>query len=243
MIANAKRLFSGVVMLTAAGGALSAPALARPLLNSDLPADLRDDAIKHHRPTVQAALATATPGYEAVGIATFYRSSKRFFRTSSGERYDEMGMTAASPTLPLGTHVRVTRQDTGESIVVRINDRSGQHGSRIIDLSYGAARRLGIHGIGRVSVAEVAPDQIDAGRAPVEVAEAPDDAVPVEQSIRATWRHHGSHHHATHLTRRHGPRHKHHAHQAAASVRPSNHVQFVALTRHSAPPRAERHRL
>jgi rare lipoprotein A len=70
-------------------------------------------------------------------------------------------MTAAHPSLPLGTWVKVTDQDTGRSVVVRINDREPEHGVRVIDLSQGAAKKLGIVNRG---VADVT----------VEVAEAPD---------------------------------------------------------------------
>jgi rare lipoprotein A len=64
-------------------------------------------------------------------------------RTASGERFDPRAMTAAHPTLPFGTRVRVTR-DSGQSVVVRVNDRCGCPGGRIIDLSEGAARKLGM---------------------------------------------------------------------------------------------------
>ena len=81
-------------------------------------------------------------------------------------------MTAAHPRLPLGSRVRVTMADTGSSVVVTITDRQPDHGRRIIDLSRGAAARIGLlgRGTGDVTLASVAADE------PVEVAEAPDDA-------------------------------------------------------------------
>ena len=76
-------------------------------------------------------------------------------RTASGERLDSRAMTAAHRTLPFGTLVRVTYQ--GRSVVVRINDRGpfvqkGGHFTRDIDLSEGAARRIGLPGVGQVTI-------------------------------------------------------------------------------------------
>jgi rare lipoprotein A len=75
--------------------------------------------------------------------------------TASGERFDPNAMTAAHRTLPFGTLLRVTYQ--GRSVVVRINDRGpfvqkGGHFTRDIDLSQGAARRIGLPGVGAVTV-------------------------------------------------------------------------------------------
>jgi len=95
------------------------------------------------------------------GEATWYGPRHAGKRTTSGERFDPSRMTAAHPSLPLGTWVKVTDQDTGRSVVVRINDREPEHGVRVIDLSQGAAKKLGIVNRG---VADVT----------VEVAEAPD---------------------------------------------------------------------
>jgi rare lipoprotein A len=125
------------------------------------------------------------------GTASFYRSSHHFFRTSSGEIYNENAMTAAHPSLPLGTVLRVTRNDDGRSIIVRINDRSAasnEDRGRVIDLSYAAAKRLGIRGIGDVTLSEIT-DQDSSD--PEEVAEAPEDMAP--PPVRHI-RHH--HHHA-----------------------------------------------
>jgi peptidoglycan lytic transglycosylase len=76
-------------------------------------------------------------------------------RTASGERFDPNAMTAAHRTLPFGTLVRVTYR--GRSVVVRINDRGPflqkrGHFTRDIDLSQGAARRIGLPGVGQVTI-------------------------------------------------------------------------------------------
>lgn len=89
------------------------------------------------------------------GRASFYRHGSR---TANGERFDPSGMTAAHPSLPFGTRVRVVRPDTGSEVVVRINDRGPFTGGRVIDLAEGAARRLGII---RAGVAPVALYRLD----------------------------------------------------------------------------------
>jgi len=85
------------------------------------------------------------------GPASYYGRGFAGRRTASGERFDPRAMTAASPSLPFGTRVRVTRS-SGESVTVRINDRCGCPGGRIIDLSEGAARKIGMLKAGVVHV-------------------------------------------------------------------------------------------
>jgi rare lipoprotein A (peptidoglycan hydrolase) len=87
-------------------------------------------------------------------IASWYGPGFQGHRTSSGERFNEYAMTAASTTLPLGSYARVTNPDNGRSVVVRINDRGPYVRGRSIDLSKGAAERLGVRrrGVARVEV-------------------------------------------------------------------------------------------
>ena len=77
-----------------------------------------------------------------VGTASWYGSYFEGRPTASGEPYDMYDLTAAHPTLPLGTWVRVTNLHNGRRIYVRINDRGPIVPGRIIDLSYGAAEAL-----------------------------------------------------------------------------------------------------
>jgi rare lipoprotein A len=74
--------------------------------------------------------------------------------TANGERYNPGSLTAAHPTLPMGTRVRVTNNRNGRSVVVRINNRGPFTGGRIIDLSEAAAAAIGIKssGVGNVSI-------------------------------------------------------------------------------------------
>jgi rare lipoprotein A len=87
------------------------------------------------------------------GTASYYGRAHHGRRTASGERFDMNGLTAAHPWLPFGTRVRVTVAGTGRSVVVTITDRLYSH-TRIVDLSQGAARLLGIiqQGLARVSL-------------------------------------------------------------------------------------------
>jgi rare lipoprotein A len=86
------------------------------------------------------------------GMATFY-GDEQGTKTASGERFDKRAMTAAHRTLPFGTRVRVTNLKNGRTVEVRINDR-GPFGKRkrIIDVSEGAARQLGMIDAGVVPV-------------------------------------------------------------------------------------------
>lgn len=92
--------------------------------------------------------------YKERGYASWYGNKFNGYHTSNGELYDMYAMTGAHKTLPIPSYVRVTNLDNGKSVVVRINDRGPFHQGRIVDLSYAAAQRIGIHkaGTGRVEV-------------------------------------------------------------------------------------------
>jgi rare lipoprotein A len=78
-----------------------------------------------------------------IGVASYYGLEFHGRRTSSGEIYDMSELTAAHPTLPFGTLVRVTNLANNKSVIVRINDRGPFKKNRIIDVSYEAAKQLG----------------------------------------------------------------------------------------------------
>jgi rare lipoprotein A len=77
-----------------------------------------------------------------VGTASWYGEDFEGKTTASGEDYEMYDMTAAHPTLPLGSYVRVTNLRNGRAVVVKVNDRGPIVEGRIIDLSYGAAQAL-----------------------------------------------------------------------------------------------------
>ena len=87
---------------------------------------------------------TALAPYRARGVASWYGRRYHGRQTSSGEIYDMYAMTAAHTTLPIPSYARVTNIASGKSVVVRINDRGPFVDSRLIDLSYTAAHKLGV---------------------------------------------------------------------------------------------------
>lgn len=102
-------------------------------------------------------------GYSETGIASWYgyETSGRNRMTANGEAFDPEGLTAAHRLLPLPTHVKVTNLENDRFVILRVNDRgpfpsihNESSGGRIIDVSSGAAKRLGFHrkGLARVKV-------------------------------------------------------------------------------------------
>ena len=172
-LSRAKRraaVVTSAALLAAGGTALTvaAPGLEAPPAPSDAP-------------NVEAALAHAAPdstpavpivpvgdvrlgneGLEAPepeagdpvpgGEASYYGRELAGNPTASGEPFDPSDLTAAHRTLPLGTRVRVTHAGTGESVVVRINDRGPFHGDRVIDVSRAAADAIGLTQSGTAEV-------------------------------------------------------------------------------------------
>jgi len=97
-------------------------------------------------------LRKSAEGYVERGIASWYGTKFHGRPTSSFEPYDMYKFTAAHKTLPLPSFVRVTNLENGRSLIVRVNDRGPFHRGRIIDLSYAAALRLGVHAKGTAHV-------------------------------------------------------------------------------------------
>lgn len=91
-------------------------------------------------------------GFTQRGKASWYGKKFHGRKTANGERYNMYGVTAAHKTLPLGTWVRVENLDNGRKLDIRLNDRGPFVHGRIIDLSYGAAKKLGVVGPGTANV-------------------------------------------------------------------------------------------
>lgn len=102
--------------------------------------------------------------WKQVTRASWYGNEFRGRPTASGSRFDPRRLTAAHPTLRLGTKVRVTEMSSGRSVVVEINDRGPYVEGRGIDLSHAAARSLGMvdRGVARVSI-ELLPQERNQG--------------------------------------------------------------------------------
>ena len=96
------------------------------------------------------------------GIGSWYGKKFHGQRTASGEIYDMYKMTAAHPTLPIPSYARVTNLRNGKQVIVRVNDRGPFHSSRIIDLSYTAALKLGYvqNGSSELEIERLLPDEI-----------------------------------------------------------------------------------
>jgi rare lipoprotein A len=114
-----------------------------------------------------------------VGIASWYGPGFHGNRTANGEIYDQYELTAAHPTLPLGTRAMVTNLENGRAVEVRINDRGPFVGGRVVDLSYAAARTIGLVGPG---TARVRIEVLGPPAAPVVVATAAPVPVPTVTS-------------------------------------------------------------
>lgn len=109
--------------------------------------------------SLAALSAEASPSNRQTGLATYYGEGDGFHGrlTSSGTRFDKRGMTAAHPTLPMGSKVRVQNLENGRSVEVKITDRGPapkpQARGVVIDLSHGAAAKIGLdHKRGKVPV-------------------------------------------------------------------------------------------
>jgi rare lipoprotein A len=151
--------------------------------NSDVPAGIDDtpDAIPRAEPLHRYANRpykalgkeytplTSVGNYKERGIASWYGKKFNGQRTSIGETYDMYAMSAAHPTLPIPSYARVTNLRNHKSVVVRVNDRGPFLHDRIIDLSFTAAHKLGIIGVGsaEVEVESLAPDAVISPAAPV----------------------------------------------------------------------------
>ena len=101
--------------------------------------------------------------YDEVGLAGWYAGNDGSTKTANGEEFSSTAITAAHKTLPLPSYVEVTALDTGRTILVRINDRGPMTNERLIDLSEGAARQLGIveRNVSGVRVRRVNPPEAE----------------------------------------------------------------------------------
>ena len=99
----------------------------------------------------------AKPVFTQKGKASWYGQQFNGRKTASGERFDMHALTAAHRHLPLNCYIRVTNKSNGKSVIVKVNDRGPFHGNRVLDLSYGAAKTIGLvdAGVGNVLIERV----------------------------------------------------------------------------------------
>lgn len=149
-----------------------------PLLSYESPVTLKESvAATHHASPTKLSrygnpmsyrvkghtyhVRNTTKDFQQQGIASWYGEPFHHERTSSGEIYDMYEMTAAHKTLPLPSVVKVRNLENGREVVVKVNDRGPFHDGRVIDLSYAAAKKLGMANQGTASVrVEAMPNQI-----------------------------------------------------------------------------------
>jgi rare lipoprotein A len=102
--------------------------------------------------------------FSQLGLASWYGAKFHGRRTANGEIYNMYAMTAAHPTLPLPSYVRVRNPANDREVILRVNDRGPFHPGRIIDLSYAAALKLGLlRGVGIVELERITPQEIRSG--------------------------------------------------------------------------------
>lgn len=101
------------------------------------------DLLQH----LTAVASNSISNFKQSGLASWYDKKPHSHKTASGEKFDKNAMTGAHQTISLGSYVKVTNKVNGKSVVIKINDRpSSNHsgGKSILDLSYGAAKRIGL---------------------------------------------------------------------------------------------------
>ena len=125
-----------------------------PLLASDTVQVSNDEDVLER---LTAVASNSVSKFKQTGLASWYGRQFHGRKTASGETFDMNGLTAAHRSLPLNCYVKVTNKTNGKSVVVKVNDRGPFHGNRVLDLSYGAAKQLGItnKGVGNVSIERV----------------------------------------------------------------------------------------
>ena len=124
------------------------------------------EASGHHSVNKASKQAVAT-AHKAKHQSDNHRSTVSWYgpgfhgkKTASGQTYDMYAMTAAHKSLPLLSYAKVTNLKNHRSVVVRINDRNAVHGTRALDLSYAAAKQLGIQGLGSVQITPLSRNTI-----------------------------------------------------------------------------------
>ena len=128
---------------------------------------------------------SSSSGHVEKGMASWYGPGFHGRRTSSGERYDMYAMTAAHKSLPLPTYVEVTNVQNGRSAIVKVNDRGPFKDGRVIDLSYAAAKKLGVvkPGVAVVELRAIDPARPKQAEEPVLIAAADKPASATDPSL------------------------------------------------------------
>jgi rare lipoprotein A len=149
---NFVRLAAVVVIAGALAGCAQSSVTNKSDLDAANPRTSLDDNRTQRmaaKPKKHSPLAAAKTQFASHGVASFYTDEQK---TANGEDFNPKELTAAHPTLPFGTRLRVTNMATGRSVTVRVNDRGPFVAGRVVDVSYSAAETLGIVGKGVAKV-------------------------------------------------------------------------------------------
>jgi rare lipoprotein A len=133
----------------------------------------------------KVSAATRIRNWFQTGQASWYGLKFQGRKTATGETYDMNALTCAHPSLPLGSWVRVTNLRNRKTVLVRVNDRGPSFGDRIVDLSYAAARAVGLRDTGKVKLERVS--LTDPELAKVLIARLPDATLPNLLSGHPDW--------------------------------------------------------
>lgn len=106
---------------------------------------------------LSAVASNSVSNFQQSGVASWYGRQFNGRKTASGDTFNQNALTAAHRSLPLNCYVKVTNKANGKSVIVKVNDRGPFHANRVMDLSYGAAKQLGItsSGTGNVTIERV----------------------------------------------------------------------------------------
>lgn len=106
---------------------------------------------------LSAVASKSVNKFQQNGMASWYGRQFNGRKTASGEVFNQNGLTAAHRSLPLNCYIKVTNKSNGKSVIVKVNDRGPFHANRVLDLSYGAAKQIGITntGTGNVTIERV----------------------------------------------------------------------------------------
>lgn len=129
-------------------------ALQSPLLTKDTSIATNDEDVLER---LTAVASNSVSKFKQTGLASWYGRKFHGRKTASGETFNMNALTAAHRSLPFNCYVKVTNKSNGQSVVVKVNDRGPFHGNRVLDLSYGAAKQIGLtqNGTGNVTIERV----------------------------------------------------------------------------------------
>lgn len=125
--------------------------------NDSMSSNLEDEFDTDTLSRLSLVASSSTGKFRQNGRASWYGSKFHGRKTANGERFNMHAMTAAHRSLPFNTYLKVTNKSNGKSVIVKVNDRGPYAGNRILDLSYGAAKKIGMinRGVGNVTIEKV----------------------------------------------------------------------------------------